>query len=80
MQTTLRIDDAIYRSAKSDAARRGMTMTKYIEAALQKFGDSGENELESEAKERDRLMEALLQKTAHFQIGNHPAREEMHER
>jgi antitoxin component of RelBE/YafQ-DinJ toxin-antitoxin module len=80
MQTTLRINDAIYRSAKSDAARRGMTMTKYIETALQKFGQSGENELETEAKERDRLMEALLQKTANFQIGDQPTREEMNER
>jgi len=35
MQTTLRIDDAIYREAKSEAAREGITLTHFIEEALQ---------------------------------------------
>jgi len=34
MQTTLRIDDAIYRQAKAEAAREGITLTKFIEEAL----------------------------------------------
>jgi hypothetical protein len=34
MQTTLRIDDTIYRQAKAEAAREGMTLTKFIEEAL----------------------------------------------
>ncbi len=34
MQTTLRIDDEIYRQAKAEAAREGMTLTKFIEEAL----------------------------------------------
>ena len=35
MQTTLRIDDTIYRQAKAEAAREGITLTKFIEEALQ---------------------------------------------
>lgn len=34
MQTTLRIDDALYREAKTAAAREGITITRFIEAAL----------------------------------------------
>ena len=34
MQTTLRIDDAIYREAKVEAAQEGMTLTHFIEEAL----------------------------------------------
>lgn len=34
MQTTLRIDDELYRKAKSEAARQGVTITRYIEEAL----------------------------------------------
>ena len=34
MQTTLRIQDAIYREAKAEAAREGVTLTRFIENAL----------------------------------------------
>jgi hypothetical protein len=34
MQTTLRIDDTIYRQAKAEAAREGITLTRFIEEAL----------------------------------------------
>ncbi len=34
MQTTLRIDDAIYREAKAAAAIEGVSMTRFIESAL----------------------------------------------
>lgn len=34
MQTTLRIHDALYREAKAQAARAGISLTKYIEDAL----------------------------------------------
>lgn len=34
MQMTLRIDDTIYRQAKAEAARKGITLTKFIEEAL----------------------------------------------
>jgi hypothetical protein len=35
MQTTLRINDALYREAKAAAAREGITLTLFIETALQ---------------------------------------------
>jgi antitoxin component of RelBE/YafQ-DinJ toxin-antitoxin module len=81
VQTTLRIDDAIYREAKAEAARRGMTLTRFIEEALEQKIRSGSHDptgdLRAEVEERDRLMEALLKRTAHFRVGAHPTREEM---
>lgn len=35
MQTTLRIDDALYREAKAEAARSGVSLTRFIEEGLQ---------------------------------------------
>lgn len=35
MQTTLRVDPALYRDAKAAAAREGVTLTRFIESALQ---------------------------------------------
>ncbi len=89
MQTTLRIDDAVYREAKAQAARLGMTLTRFLEEALrQKIaasrGDAARAgqppELRAEIEERDRLMEALLRRTAHFRVGPRPTREEMNAR
>lgn len=83
MQTTLRIEDATYREAKAEAARRGVTLTRFLEEALrQKIassrGDLPERpELRAEVEERNRLMQALLERTAHFRVGQHPTREEM---
>ena len=34
MQTTLRIDDQLYREAKAAAAREGITITRFIEESL----------------------------------------------
>jgi hypothetical protein len=34
MQTTLRIQDELYREAKSEAARQGVTLTRFLEDAL----------------------------------------------
>lgn len=34
MQTTLRINDEIYREAKAEAAREGTTLTKFIEDGI----------------------------------------------
>ncbi len=34
MQTTLRIDDRLYREAKAEAAREGVTLTRFIEEGL----------------------------------------------
>jgi len=83
MQTTLRIDDDIYRQAKAEAARRGVTMTRFIEESLQQSvaGLTTEDaKFEIEIAERDQLMEELRKRTAHFRMGPKPTRDEMNER
>jgi hypothetical protein len=79
MQTTLRIDDATYREAKAEAARLGLTLTRFIEQALrQRIARSRKGD--AEARRRDQLMESLLKRTAHFRVGRKPTRREMNER
>jgi hypothetical protein len=83
MQTTLRIDDQIHRQAKAEAAKRGITLTQFIEEAIQERIAEPRSSLTSkqaEAEERNRLMEALLQRTANFRMGKKLTREQMHER
>ena len=81
MQTTLRIDDEVYRDAKVQAAREGATLTRFIEEALrERIARSTPTLVSPEVKERDRLMEALLKRTAHFRVGPKPTREELNER
>jgi hypothetical protein len=89
MQTTLRINDRIFREAKAEAARAGVTLTRFIENALsQQLGQATGSAkdaaisagLAAEIQERNRRMEALLQHTAHFRVGPKPTREEMNER
>ena len=83
MQTTLRIDDTIYREAKAEAARLGITLTGFIEEALREHiarRDPMDSARQEETEERNRVMESLLQATAHFRIGPKPTREEMNER
>jgi antitoxin component of RelBE/YafQ-DinJ toxin-antitoxin module len=84
MQTSLRIDDATYREAKAEAARLGITLTRFIEEALRqriaggRMGDDAARQRQIE--ERDRLMESLLRRTARFRVGRKPTRAEMNER
>jgi len=86
MQTTLRIDSQAYREAKAEAARLGVTLTRFLEEALRQKIATSRNvptaspELRAEVEERNRLMEALLKRTARFRVGAHPKREELHAR
>ena len=83
MQTTLRIDDTVFREAKAEAARRGITLTRFIEDALRAHiapGGTIDPSRQEEVDERNRLMDALLKATAHFRVGPRPTREELHER
>jgi hypothetical protein len=34
MQTTLRLDDQLYREAKAEAAREGLTLTRFLEEGI----------------------------------------------
>jgi hypothetical protein len=86
MQTTLRINTRIFRQAKAAAAQEGVTLTKFIEEALEgrlRRGATMERpngSLEREIAKRNRMMDALLRRTAHFRIGPRPSREEMNAR
>jgi hypothetical protein len=83
VQTTLRIDDQVFRTAKAEAARLGVTLTHFIEDALRERiaqRTDREGQVDSEIAERERLMESLLHATAHFRVGAHPTREEMNGR
>lgn len=53
MQTTLRLDDELYRDVKSAAAREGVTITRYLEDALRNRLAGGE--LKPAAQRRLRL-------------------------
>jgi hypothetical protein len=80
MQTTLRIDDQIYRQAKAEAARTGITMTQFIENALKSQLQRSAASSQAEIEERNRIMEALLRRTARFRVGRRPTRKEMNAR
>ncbi len=84
MQTTLRIDDVTFREAKAEAARLGITLTRFIEEALRQRiagGHTGDDDArQRQIHERDRLMESLLRRTARFRVGRRPTRNEMNER
>ncbi len=78
MQTNLRIDDKIYRDAKVQAASAGATLTRFIKEALRgRIARSAAAPVSAEVRERDRLMEALLKRTAHFRVGRKPTRKEI---
>ena len=91
MQTSLRLDEQLYRAAKARAAQEGITLTRLIEEALalrlragQQAPGYGLNPEELRRLEaiaqRNYLMDAMLERTAHFRVGPKPTREEMHER
>lgn len=83
MQTTLRIDDTTYREAKAEAARLGLTLTRFIEEALRERiagSRAGAAARKRQIEERDRLMESLLRRTARFRVGRKPTRTEMNAR
>ena len=82
MQTTLRIDDATYRAAKAEAARLGITITRFIEDSLRYrlANVQPADAVTPEVEERNKLMEALLLRTAKFRRGPKPTRDEMNDR
>ena len=86
MQTTLRLNSELYRETKAEAARRGLTVTRFIEEALReqlrKRAEESERDRQraAEIEDRNQRMEALLERTAHFRMGTKPTREQMNAR
>ncbi|MCP5524630.1 MAG: hypothetical protein H7A46_24135 [Verrucomicrobiales bacterium] len=80
MQSTLRISDEVYRAAKAQAAVEGETLTRFIEQSLrERIARFAAGTASNEMRERDRLMEAMLPRSAYFRIGRKPSREEARE-
>jgi len=82
VKITLKIDDELYGTLKTEAARQGLSLARFVEEALRSYiaREYGTHDYQAEIEERDRLMNSLLLATAHFRIGPRPTREEMHER
>ncbi|MBO0722117.1 MAG: toxin-antitoxin system HicB family antitoxin [Blastocatellia bacterium] len=60
MQTTLRIEDEIYRKAKAEAAREGITLTRFIEEALRlRLGGEATGEQNVDRGDYSALVERL---------------------
>ncbi|MEW6302977.1 MAG: DUF6364 family protein [Verrucomicrobiota bacterium] len=76
---TLSVDDGVYRKARIAAAERGTSVSGLVRDYLEKLTHQDSRRKQGVA-ERNQLMEALLQQTAHFRIGAKPTREEMNER
>jgi hypothetical protein len=83
MRTAVRIDERVHREAKAEAARLGMTMTRFVEEALrQRIAGIRQRDAvrQKEIEERNRLMGSLLRRTARFRVGRKPTRDETNER
>jgi hypothetical protein len=83
MQTTLIINDDVYRSCTLEAARLGVTIDRFVEDAIRaRLGRCGGFDVAwpAELAERDRVMESLLAATAHFRVGERPTREDSYRR
>jgi hypothetical protein len=76
---TLSVDDEVYHAARVEAARRQTSLSALVRNFLTGL-PAGGSKSDTEIAERNRLMEALLRRTAHFRVGNKPTREEMHAR
>jgi len=64
MQTTLRIDDMIYRQAKVAAASEGITLTKFIEEALRARLAQASSQGDSQQPAEVDMRQALEDNTA----------------
>jgi hypothetical protein len=80
MQTTLRIDDAVYREAKVEAARQGLTVTEFISEALRERVARLRGDGADRSEVRAAQLAELVKKSKHFKIGKRPTRAEMNER
>lgn len=76
---TVSLQDGLYHAARIEAARRRTTVTALVREFLARLPDEGRDE-DAETRGRNRLMDALLKRTAHFRVGRKATREEMHER
>jgi hypothetical protein len=87
---TVSVGEEVYHAARVEAARRRKSLSALVrdflgglqpEDPMKDDGRAGKASVRSaETEERNRLMESLLRRTAHFRVGRKPTREEMNER
>jgi hypothetical protein len=76
---TLSLQDEEYHAARVEAARRRTSVSALVREFLGRLPDS-EAAKDPEVEERNRLMDALLKRTARFRVGRKATREEMNAR
>ena len=87
---TVSVGEEVYHAARVEAARRRKSLSALVREFLaglqpenQTRGGRPEGKAsvrDPEIEERNRLMESLLRRTAHFRVGRKPTREEINER
>lgn len=87
---TVSVGEEVYHAARVEAARRRKSLSALVRDFL--AGLQAEDQTKGgrrigkvsvrdpEIEERNRLMESLLRRTAHFRVGRKATREEMNER
>jgi hypothetical protein len=76
---TLSLRDEEYHAARVEAARRRTSVSALVRGFLVRL-PANDMATDAEVEERNRLMDALLKRTARFRVGRKATREEMHER
>jgi hypothetical protein len=76
---TVSLQDEEYYAARVEAARRKTSVSGMVREFLARLPD-GEGKADPAVRERNRLMDAMLKRTAHFRVGRKASREEMHAR
>ena len=76
---TVSMDDEVYHAARVEAARKRTSVSAIVREFLTELR-AGARSADREIAERNRLMDSLLRRTAHFRVGRKPAREELHAR
>ena len=87
---TVSVDEEVYHAARVEAARRRKSLSALVREFLAGLQTEDQTKggrragkasvRDPEIEERNRLMESLLQRTAHFRVGRKPTRKEMNER
>ena len=76
---TVSVDDKVYHAARVEAALRRKSLSALVREFLVEL-ESGVRAADPKIERRNRAMEALLRRSAHFRMGRPATREEMNAR
>ena len=87
---TVSVSEEVYHAARVEAARRRKSLSALVRGFLAGLQPEDQTKggrraskasgRDPEIEERNRLMESLLRRAAHFRVGRKPTRQEMNER